>query len=197
MAGYLDRKFFAQRFGLWVAIVSITMMFAGFTSAYIVKRADSINWTQFSMPGMFFISTVLILASSYCMWRATRSFKHDNLRAYRNNLLLTLVLGVGFVIAQVLGWFQLVNNELFLDRHVSAAFFYVISGTHAAHVAGGIVILAISHWSVSRKMHNPVYTLTMELSPARKFKVELVATYWHFVDLLWIYLFVFLLVNHP
>lgn len=197
MTGYLDKKYFAQRFGLWVAIVSITMMFAAFTSAYIVKRADTMAWTPFSMPKMFYLSTALILVSSFFMWRATRAFKHNELRTYRRSLALTLLFGTAFVISQVLGWLELVNNDLFLNKQVSVAFFYIISGAHAAHVAGGLVIILISWWMVSRKMRDPVYTLTMEVSPERKFKVDLVATYWHFVDLLWIYLFIFLLVNHP
>lgn len=197
MDSYLQRKYYAQRFGLWVAIASIVLMFAGFTSAYIVKRADSVNWTHFSIPTVFIISTVLILVSSYFMWRATRSYKQERLKVYRQNLMLTLVFGIGFVVSQVIGWLELANDELFINTHVSAAFFYVISGAHAAHVLGGIVILLVSYWSVSRKMRNPVYGLTLELSPGRKLKVDLVATYWHFVDLLWIYLFIFLLVNHP
>ena len=197
MDGYVERRYFAQRFGLWVGIASIVMMFAGLTSAYIVKRADTVNWTQFSMPFVFLLSTVLILVSSYFMWRATRAFKQENLKSYQRNLLLTLLFGIGFIVSQFQGWLALVRDDLFINEHVSAAFFYIISGAHALHVGGGIVILAISFLVVSRKMKNPVYSLTMEVSPSRKFKVDLVATYWHFVALLWIYLFVFLLVNHP
>jgi cytochrome c oxidase subunit 3 len=197
MTSFVDRRYFAQRFGLWVAMVSITMMFAGFTSAYIVKRAQELAWTSFSMPWVFSLSTALMLVSSFFMWRATRAFKRDNLKAYRRGLVITFLLGVGFVVSQVAGWMVLVREGLFLNTDVSAAFFYVISGAHAAHVAGGLVILFISWLTVTRKMRNPVYSLTMEVSPARKFKVDLVATYWHFVDVLWIYLFIFLLINHP
>lgn len=197
MTTYLDKRYFAQRFGLWVAIVSICMMFAAFTSAYIVKRADTLTWTSFSMPKVFFLSTAFIVVSSIFMWLASRAFKRSELKSYRRNLSLTLLFGTAFVVSQVIGWIALRNNDLFLNVHVSAAFFYVISGAHAVHVAGGLVILAISWWMINRKMRDPVYSLTMEVSPARKFKVDLVATYWHFVDLLWIYLFVFLLVNHP
>jgi cytochrome c oxidase subunit 3 len=197
MTTYTDKRYFAQRFGLWVAMVSITMMFAAFTSAYLVKRAEWVTWTSFSMPRVLIVSTVLILISSVFMWRATRLFKRGNLRGYRRYLGLTMLFGTGFVVTQVLGWKALVDNDLFLNKQVSAAFFYVISGAHAAHVAGGLVIIGISLVTVWRKMRNPAYSLTLEVAPTRKFKVDLVATYWHFVDLLWIYLFIFLLVNHP
>lgn len=191
-----NQVFFAKRFALWLGIASMTMMFAGFTSAYIVKKADTSDWANFPIPSIFFISTVLILLSSLTMHLSRRSFNKDDVIGYRKYLLLTLILGTGFLVSQIIGWRQLVDEGILLQTQVSGAFFYVISGTHALHVLGGIVILLISLFRINRKIKDPVYDLTMAVSPIRKFRVDLVNTYWHFVDVLWIYLFLFLLYNH-
>lgn len=188
--------FYAKRFALWLGIASMVMMFAGLTSAYIVKKADTDSWTNFVIPSIFFVSTGLIVLSSVTMHMGLLSFKQNNLKRYRTWLWATFTLGAGFVALQVVGWIQLVDAGILLTEEVSGSFFYVISGTHAVHAIGGLVILLVSMVGIHRKLKDPVYDLTMEISPKRKFRVELVATYWHFVDALWIYLFLFLLYNH-
>jgi len=190
------RRYFAQRFALWMGIASMTMVFAGFTSAYIVKKADTTSWHNFPLPVVFYLSTAIIVLSSITMALAVRNFRREKLRAYRNLLGLTLMLGSAFVGCQIAGWMQLSAQGVFINENVAGAFLYVISGTHAVHVLGGIVLLLISWLAVTRKMRNPVYDLTMAIKPQRKLKVEMVATYWHFVDVLWLYLFIFLVVNH-
>lgn len=193
---YETQSFQAKRFLLWLAIGSMVMMFAGFTSAYIVKKADAGSWTQFQLPVQFYISTAIILISSVFMFRAGRAFKQGLLKKYKTYLLVTLLFGIGFLIAQVAGWVSLVGQGIVMKEEVSGAFLYVISGAHAIHVLGGVIILLVSYLKVSRKLRNPLYDLTLEISPDRKFRVELSAIYWHFVDILWIYLFLFLLYNH-
>lgn len=191
-----EQTFYAKRFALWLAIGSMIMMFAGLTSAYIVKKGDAETWTVFAMPGVFFASTLAILLSSVSMHLALRSFKRERLAAYRDWMGLTLLLGTAFIVLQMLGWNTLTAQGYHLAEEVSSDFFYVISGAHAIHVAGGLIILLSSWLLIRRKLKDPVYDLTMPVSPGRKFRVELVATYWHFVDALWIYLFLFLLYNH-
>ena len=191
-----DRVIFARRFALWMSLGAILMMFAGFTSAYIVKKADATSWTIFSIPKVFYLSTLLIISSSITLWIGQRAFNKAKIERYRLMVGITFVLGVAFLICQVLGWFDLLNDQIFMTQQISGAFFYVISGAHALHVMGGVVILLISLLSISRKIKDPLYDLTMKVSPMRKMRVEMVATYWHFVDFLWIYLFLFLLYNH-
>ena len=187
---------YAKRFALWLGIAAMVMMFAGFTSAYIVKKADTDSWTNFVIPSIFFVSTAMILLSSVTMVVAMRAFKHNNLKRYQIWLWATFLLGSSFIVLQIIGWMQMEHSGILMTEEVSGAFFYVISGTHAVHVLGGVIILLVSLFGISRKLKDPVYDLTMEISPKRKFRVELVATYWHFVDALWIYLFLFLLYNH-
>jgi len=191
-----QKTYFAKRFALWLGIASMVMMFAGFTSAYIVKKADAATWFTFDIPVLFYYSTGLILISSVFMHFAVKSFKNNNVKRYHQLLKLTLLTGTGFLITQFLGWNYLVSQGIFLTTVVSGDFFYVISGMHAAHVLGGVLILVITIISISKKLKNPVYHITQEVSPDRKFRAELMATYWHFVDFLWIYLFIFLMYNH-
>jgi cytochrome c oxidase subunit III len=172
------------------------MMFAGFTSAYIVKKADSSDWVNFPLPNVFYLSTLLIVLSSITLHIGIRYFKKQDLKGYRRFLGLTLLLGILFIVFQIVGWVQLKHEGIEMAEVISGAFFYVISGTHALHVLGGILILLISLVGISKKIKDPVYDVTMQISPQRLFKVSLVATYWHFVDGLWIYLFFFLLYNH-
>ena len=190
-----NKLFFAKRFGLYLGIASMMMMFAGFTSAYIVKKADAATWTTFALPIHFYLSTAMIMLSSVTMHFAYRAFKNNHLKNYKRLLFATTVLGTGFIIAQITGWLRLNYEGIIMQEEISGAFLYVISGMHALHVLVGLLILVISYWSISRKLRNPIYDLTMDVSPKRKFRVELVATYWHFVDALWLYLFIFLLYN--
>jgi cytochrome c oxidase subunit III len=176
-----------QKFALWAAMASITMMFGAFTSAYIVKQAAG-NWLEFSLPSLFLLSTVTILLSSVFIHFSFKSFEQGVERRYKLFLVLTLVLGLFFIIFQYLGWQELYTRGVNLKGNVSGSFFYLISGIHALHVLGGIaaLIVALIH----------AYTLKFNVSTTRKNRFDLVVNYWHFVDLLWVYLFIFLNVRN-
>ncbi len=172
-----------HKFTLWVGIGSIIMMFAGLTSAYIVKRSQS-GWVMLEIPILFWVSTVTILLSSVCIHLALKNFRKRNLERYRQLLLLTLLLGIAFLVMQVSGFYMYREMDIRLTgagSNASHSFILAIAGLHGIHVLGGIVALAyiaFKSYSVSRREYNIV--------PA-----EIIATYWHFVDLLWLYLIVF------
>ncbi|MEP6713384.1 MAG: cytochrome c oxidase subunit 3, partial [Ferruginibacter sp.] len=175
-------KIHPHKFTLWVGIGSILMMFAGLTSAYIVKR-NMANWVTFDLPVAFWYSTAVIIASSFTLWTALKAFKERAMTKYRGLMAATLFLGVLFLVLQVLGFMQLWQNGITLQANVSYSFLYVIVGLHAAHVIGGIIALIImSLKAFSTKIRS--YSMI---------PVELISTYWHFVDILWLYLLVFLL----
>lgn len=180
-----SKKIHPYKFTMWVAMGSIVMMFAGFTSAYIVKRNQP-NWQGFDLPLIFYYSTAVILLSSLTMILAVRRFKMQQMAVYRKLLLLTAVLGIVFIVMQWIGFQTLSDNGIKLigpGSNVSGSFLAVIAGVHMAHVLGGVVaLLVILLKAFSRKSR--VYS---------RVGVEVAATYWHFVDVLWIYLFVFLL----
>lgn len=174
-------KIHPYKFNLWIAIGSMLMMFAGLTSAYIVKRNQA-NWVDFELPWTFLYSTGVMVLSSYTMILAKRSFKEKAMPKFRRLVFLTLVLGSLFVVLQVVGFTEMWNSGLTHNSTVSVSFLYVIVGLHALHVVGGVValiLLALQAFNTKKKVYSIV-------------PVELVATYWHFVDLLWIYLLVFL-----
>ena len=174
------KKIHPHKFTLWVALGSIIMMFAGLTSAYVVKR-DQPGWTTFSIPKAFWYSTAVILVSSLTVQMSLKAFKEREMLRYRNLLTTTAVLGVVFVLLQWVGFREIWSSGITLRGSGGGQFLYVIAGLHAVHVLGGVIALLF--------MVGKAY-----LSKVRSYDsvpVELMSTYWHFVDLLWIYLFIF------
>jgi len=175
------QKLHPHKFTLWIALASIVMMFAGFTSAFIIKRSQA-NWVTFDLPRIFWYSTAVIIASSLTIIASRNYFRQRQMQQYRLWLLFTLILGVAFVSMQYIGFTQLWRNGITLTRSVSFSFLYILVGMHALHVIGGIVALTvrlIRAYSTKVKNYNLV-------------PVDLMNIYWHFVDILWIYLLVFI-----
>ncbi|MEP7110338.1 MAG: heme-copper oxidase subunit III [Ferruginibacter sp.] len=176
------KRIHPHKFTLWVGIASIVMMFAGFTSAYIVKRNQA-NWVTFDLPQMFWYSTAVIIISSLTLYLSHQAFKQREMAKYRSLVVTTLLLGIVFVAMQVIGFNQLWTRGITLTKNVSFSFLYVIVGLHALHVIGGIIALVVLFLKAfSSKVRN------YDIVP-----LEVISTYWHFVDALWIYLLIFLL----
>jgi cytochrome c oxidase subunit 3 len=173
-----------KKFILWLFIVSIVMIFAALTSAYIVRQAEG-NWLEYELPQMFYISTALIFLSSLSMHWALLSAKKDNFFNVKLGLAITLVLGMVFLYTQVQAWAQLVEMNVFFVGNPSGSFVYVLSGVHGFHIISGVIFLIIVLISSFRDRVHSKNLDTIEMS----------ATYWHFLDGLWIYLFVFLILN--
>lgn len=171
---------------LWLGQVSIGMLFAGLTSGYIVRRASG-NWLTFAMPSAFYISTAIILISSVTVNMALQAIKKDNKSALTSFILITFILGIAFGVCQYIAWGALVKNNIYFtgtQSNAAGSFLYVITGLHLAHIAGGLIALAIAFIKSIRKKYNP----------SSYFGIRLCATYWHFLDGLWIYLFLFMLI---
>jgi cytochrome c oxidase subunit III len=174
------KRIHPHKFTLWVALGSIIMMFAGLTSAYVVKR-DQPGWTTFSIPKAFWYSTTVMLVSSLTVQMALKAFREREMLRYRSLLTTTAVLGIVFILLQWIGFREIWNSGITLRGSGGGQFLYVIAGLHAVHVLGGVIALLF--------MVAKAY-----LSKIRSYDsvpVELISTYWHFVDLLWIYLFIF------
>lgn len=176
-----QNKIHPHKFTLWVAIGSIVMMFAGLTSAYIVKSGQA-GWHEVKTPTAFWFSTAILFISSVTVQAALRSFKQRAMATFRRLFLLTLVLGIVFVTLQCIGFSWLWNHGVhFQGASGAGQFLYIVFGLHALHVLGGIVALAIllaKQYIGKRRTYNST-------------PIEMMSTYWHFVDLLWIYLLVF------
>ncbi|WP_430928568.1 cytochrome c oxidase subunit 3 [Polaribacter marinivivus] len=168
---------------LWVAMISMVMFFAGLTSAYVIsmKRDD---WVSFDLPQAFYISTALIILSSFTLLLSQRFLKQDKRQLSIILLLITFALGVAFVWQQYVGFNQLKSIGLFFtgpESTVSTSFIIGISFMHVLHILAGIIVLLVVIYNHFKYKYKPKDMLGFELG----------AIFWHFVDVLWIYLFFF------
>lgn len=178
-----QRKIHPHKFTLWVAIGSILMMFAGLTSAYIVKRSQA-SWLMLEIPVIFWYSTAAILASSVTVQLSLKALKAREMMVYKRWLMITAVLGVLFLVLQIVGFKQFGANDIRLvgaGSNASYSFLLAISGLHGLHVLGGVIALVVIAILALRTTTRNYNTIPLEVA----------ATYWHFVDALWIYLFIF------
>jgi cytochrome c oxidase subunit III len=186
--GFGDPEAHARRYriGMWVGLASITMMFTSLSSAYIVRAASSNDWLPLAMPGLLLLSTALILMSSGTLEVARRKLKASLTGAYAQWLMITVVLGLGFLISQLLAWRQLARQGIYLASNPHSSFFYLLTAAHAVHLLGGLLALSFL-WVRSRRRIDAV-----KLIVTRQAAADSVTIYWHFMDALWIYLFLLL-----
>ena len=145
------QKIHPHKLLLWIAICSICMMFAGWTSAFLVRKAQG-NWLLFPMPWSFWISTIVILTSSVTMHLTLRSFTQRNMKLYKAMLASTTFLGVAFMLLQLYGFYQLGQSGITLASNgdgVSGSFIYVISSVHILHMLGGVIALVVMYLVVN------------------------------------------------
>lgn len=175
-----QNKIHPHKFALWVAIASIIMMFAGLTSAFIVKSGQA-SWQEVKTPNIFWFSTAILIISSITIQASLRAMKQKTMGQFRTLLLVTLVLGIVFVVLQWTGFKWLWSRGVHFEGSGAGQFLYIIFGLHALHVLGGIVALAV----LSAKQY---------FGKIRSYNttgMEVMSTYWHFVDVLWVYLLIF------
>ena len=171
-----------KKFGMWLFMASVMMMFMSLTSAYIVRQAEG-NWVFFELPSLFYITSVIIVASSITMQWAFFAAKKDQAKTVRILLLVSSVFGLLFLVGQFFGWKQLVANSIYLVGNPSGSFLYILTGLHGLHIISAIIFLLIMlNASFKGKVHSQDMT-----------KMEMCTTYWHFLGGLWLYLFIFLL----
>lgn len=169
---------------LWVGIFSIVMMFAGLTSAYVV-RADNGNWLLFNLPSAFYLSTAVIVTSSITMFLALQMAKKNNKQGIIIWLLITFLLGLVFTYCQYAGWSELYTKQIVFggkSSNASGSFLYLITFLHLLHLFVGLIAVLITLKNSIKGKYNDQNTLGLELC----------SIYWHFLDILWVYLFLFL-----
>lgn len=172
------------KFALWLFIVSFVMVFASLTSAYIVKRSEG-NWLEFELPNAFYISTAILIISSLTMQFAYISAKKDNFLNLKLSLWATFLLGTAFLYFQLKAFGQLVDMKVFLVGNAAGGFIYIISGLHGVHILGGLVFVLIM---ILRAYQEKIHAKNL-------LWIEMCATFWHFLDGLWLYLLLFLMLN--
>lgn len=170
---------------LLFAMISMVMMFAGLTSAFVVSKSRADWLKDFQLPTAFYFSTAVIIGCSITFYLAKKAIQKDNQSATTAFLLGTLALGVLFVILQFVGFGQIVANGYYFtgaESSITTTFLYIVTVVHLIHLAGGLISLLIIIFNQFKHKYNSSQTLGIELG----------AMYWHFLDLLWIYLFLFL-----
>lgn len=174
-----------QELMMWLYLATTAMLFAGFTSAYLVQRFHEF-WQSFSIPPIFWANTGVILLSSIAYWKAQRAFSQRAYRQLQYALMATLGLGVVFLFGQVIGWQMLVREGLFLSgNHKAVSYFYVLTGLHGLHLVVGLVVVGVWTFRALRYRIRPEHALGLRLT----------GHFWHALDVLWLYLIVFLQVN--
>lgn len=173
-----------RKFAMWLFMASVLMLFASWTSAYIVRQAEG-NWIFFELPTLFTFSTALIVLSSVTMQTGYFAARKNNQDRLRLMVIATAVLGFLFLVFQFLAWTQLVSQSVFFVGNPSGSFVYVITGFHALHIVSALIFLMIVLGSV----------LKQRINSQNMAQMEMCTTYWHFLGFLWVYLFIFLSIN--
>lgn len=174
------------RVGMWVALASIAMMFTALSSAYIVRSASAPDWIPLSMPRILLLSTALLVISSGTLETAKRKLKLALVSEHKRWLVLTVVLGLGFLGSQLLAWRHLARQGVYVASNPHSSFFYLMTAMHGLHLAGGLC--ALSFLLVRTWRHD----MEHKVSPRHQAAADAVTVYWHFMDALWIYLFLLL-----
>jgi cytochrome c oxidase subunit 3 len=170
---------------LWLSMVSMTMIFAALTSAYVIRHEKG-DWMLFELPQLFYISTAVILVSSVTMNWAVSAAKKNDYKNVKIASLITLILGLVFIVCQFQAWGVLVDQKIvFAGKYANASgsFLYALTGLHLAHLLGGILALIVVWAKAMQSKYNADNILGLKLC----------AIFWHFLDALWVYLFLFLL----
>lgn len=174
-----------KKFALWLFIVTVVMLFAAWTSAYIVRQSEG-NWLEFDLPEIFWYTSGVIILSSVTLHWAYISAKKDELAKLKIGMVVSAVLALTFLAGQWYSWIALVDRDVFFVGNPAGSFLYVFTGMHAVHLISGVIFLIIVLISTFRY---EVHSKSMD-------RMEMLVTYWHFLGGLWIYLFMFLLLNH-
>jgi len=174
-----------KKFALWLFIVSVVMVFAGMTSAYIVRQSEG-NWLEFDLPDVFWYNSGIIVLSSLSIHWSYLSAKKDDFNPLKLGLIVTTLLGLAFLVGQWYSWIALVEQDVYFVGNPAGSFMYVFTGLHGLHLVSGVIFLIIVLIS---SLRNKIHSQNMA-------QLEMCVTYWHFLGGLWLYLFMFLLLNH-
>lgn len=168
---------------LWIGLVSIIMLFAGLTSAVVVRMGDA-NWMNFEMPEAFKYSSIFIIISSLSIHMALVLAKKDKVKQVQIPVFATLILGLAFIVAQFMGYSELVERGIYFtgaNHTASGSYLYIITAVHLLHLVGGLIALLLVVFNSIKCYYNSKNLLGLQLC----------STYWHFLGILWIYLYVF------
>lgn len=179
---------------LYLLISGLAMAFLALTAAYLYNRVQE-GLEAIDVPILFYINTIFLLLSSHFMIKARRAYDLDDISGLRNALVTTLFLSAVFFVLQVWAWEGMLSGGLILQGEQTTSYLFLIPMLHLLHVVGGLPFLVVLLIRIIQKSGNPTALMIFFSDSSQKRYISLLATYWHFVDLLWIYLVVFFSIN--
>ena len=185
-----------QKFALWIGMGTMTMFFAALTSALLIKKGDFRVWESFRLPDIFMYSTAVIVTVSVTMQLSLISYKKARFSAFRWLLFASFALALLFLGLQLEGWQKLKEMGLPLAGNLAGSFVYLLTSMHGAHIIGGLLVTLVFLVYAVRSRKDPIYELRNIINPKRQLNLELLVSFWHFIDIVWIYLYVFLVLNY-
>ena len=184
-----------QVIAMSLLIAGVTFLFLAFSGSYIYTRVQA-DIPPIKLPTLFYINTLVLLASSHTITRCKRAYREDDTKQYQLMLAASLALSLIFLVAQIFAWIQLFTSGILVNQSNTASFVYLISAVHFAHVIAGIPFLGLFLFTAYKRMKEPVSVLVYFSDPEKSRKLRLLTIYWHFLDALWIYLVIFFAVNY-
>lgn len=178
-------------FMLYLAIIGSGLLFLFLMLVFITKEVRNQD-IPVKIPGVFWVSTLIILLSSFTLRGANKAFREERFRSYRLNISITLLAGVLFIVLQGLGWRIMLLAGVTMSNNTGGMFIYVLSGLHILHTLGGLIALASANRDAFQRMEY-IDSYVYSVNPPNQLKIKLISIYWHFIDILWIILFLFLL----
>ncbi|MFN0255750.1 cytochrome c oxidase subunit 3 [Pedobacter ureilyticus] len=184
--GNIPVNFKAKKFLVWLFVVSSTIMFGGWTSYYLVFMASKGKGHGLVLPEVFSYSTVVLLVSSVCLFLAARALKGGDTSKHRMLLWGTFILGIVFAVMQFQGWTSLYQTgAVLVNNNAAISMIYIVSGFHLLHIVAGLAFVLSSLIGSYKNVSQEV----------AEYRQDITSIFWHFIDILWIYLYVFLLLN--
>lgn len=187
--------FHPYRVLLVLLLFGISMIFLSLSISLVYTRVQN-DLDPIQLPIIFYFNTLLLLLSSFTLWKANQNYLQDDTNQYIRSLVVTVMITFIFLISQFYGWKSMFNQNIFINSDNSASYLYVISGLHFAHVLGGLPFLILFIIRAKRHMKEPVSVLVYFSDPEKRLKLRLLSLYWHYLDGLWIYLVLFFLINY-
>jgi cytochrome c oxidase subunit 3 len=185
-----------QMFGLWLAMGSMTMFFAALTSALILKKGDFKSWENFRLPNVFMVSTIVIILLSVMMHGALICYRKAKFSAFRWLFFGGFVLGITFLFTQWRGFVALKDMGFPLRGNISGQFIYLMAVAHGVHITVALLVTLVMLIKAVRARKDPLFELRNIINPKRKLQMQLLVTFWHYIDIVWVYLYLFFYFNY-
>ncbi len=181
---------------LYLSLMGSGIIFLFLLIANFATRPADLALENFKLPKQFVVSTVIIILSSYVMSTVNKLFREEKLITLRNNLGIGLILALAFAISQYAGWLSMVHQGILFEGRTGGVYLYILSGLHLIHMIGGIIFLLLIFIEIAKMSKDPIKSLVGTTNPYHKLKMNLLVTYWHYLDITWVLVFFYFLFSY-